>query len=98
MPYNLPYKISDEKDLNIIEERLLNDKSKYKNNSFLEILGSYLEKPIKIELIIGNRLNTRIGKLCEVGQDFVILKNINYGFKTVIPLNFIRIITLLQGN
>lgn len=98
MDNQFPIPITDETDLNYYES--------YLNREFSEIttpkpqlcafLKAYIGKPVKIE-IISNKTETRMGKLSQVGNDFLSLKAHNQT-ETIIPLTSVKVATVLQNN
>jgi len=97
MSYNLPHKISTEKDLNQYESFLLNDiKEHSEKPSLKNLLEKHIGKSIKLDIKFVNRLESKSGILRMVGSDFILIENNCQ--KSVIPLENINFINLPRGN
>ena len=78
MENNFPIPIMNDNDLKVYEDYLRKDNpiSIEANHKTLlpEYLKSYIGKSVKVELLIGTRLECKIGTLLEVGTDFLVIK------------------------
>lgn len=97
--------IVSEKDLNIYENYLNKDTAKYpvsienpKNNSLPNHLHNHIGKLIKTESVIGETVICKIGKLLQVGNNFLVVKLPNACATTVIELSSVKFITIVHDN
>lgn len=98
MNNQLPVPITDETDLDYYKS--------YLNREFSEIttpkatlcalLKAYIGKSVKID-IVGYKPETRMGKLSQIGDDYLILKSQNQT-EIIIPLTSVKLVTVLQNN
>lgn len=108
MPYQLPSHISCDKDLDIYEKYLKREtnnpsaknniiNSAHENFTLLSYLNqNILGRTVKVECLIGNYFQTKIGTLINVGIDFLEIK-LNKGFENIlIPINFIKYISVIN--
>lgn len=118
MDYNIPHRISEERDLAVYESYLKNERNNSGEISAKadcakktvlklegsggEYLRSYLKKQIgklvKIEALVGERLEVRTGILWEIGEDFIEIKLNRNCCTTVIDLSAVRFITVIHNN
>lgn len=103
-----PIPIMNEKDLKVYEDYLKKDHSKNmkpvikgsisQSVTNLVFLPAYLKnhigKLVKIEVLVGNRMECRVGILLEVGADFLVIKLKPSGNTTIICGNIIKFITI----
>ncbi len=96
---NFPIPITTENDLSFYEDYLLAefDVSPKPTPNLTDYLGAYIGKPIKIDCTVGNRLESKIGTLTNVGEDFIAI-NLQNGKNMVIALNTVKFLTILQNN
>ncbi len=129
MQRNFPRHISSEKDLNLYEEYLENDKAidnsnelsckiepksynminRYQNSPalpksygsdmfFQGYLKNHKGKLVKVESLLGNRLETRIGILFDVGANYIVLKLNRNSCSMMIEASAIKYITIIHDN
>ncbi len=96
---NFPIPITTENDLSVYENYLLGefDISPKPTHNLTDYLKSLIGKTVKIDCAIGNRLESKMGILTQVGQDFITIalqskKDMVIGLKTV------KFLTILQNN
>lgn len=69
------------------------------NSVFLPAyLKSHIGKLMKIECLIGNRIEIRIGTLLEVGADFLVIKLKENCSSMVIEGSSVKFITIIHNN
>lgn len=68
-----------------------------KSPTFKNLFNTLLESVIKIDCTVGNRLEAKIGKLKEIGDDYVLL-TLQNGKNMIIGLESIKFVTILQNN
>ena len=96
---NFPIPITTENDLNIYENYLIDEfeiSPKPKHN-LTDYLKSYIGKPIKIDCAIGNRLESKIGVLTQIGEDFIAITTQSKR-NMLTRLENIKFLTILQNN
>ena len=98
--YQLPPHINNAKDLDIYEKYLKresNETTAQNDYSLLSHLkNNIIGKTVKIECLIGCYFQTKIGTLINVGVDFLEIK-VNRGFESIlIPVNFIKYISVIN--
>ncbi len=109
MENNFPIPIMNDKDLKVYEDYLKKDNQKpviksyvpetLTNTVFLPAyLKNHIGKLVKIEALVGNRLECRVGTLLEVGADFLVIKLQQNCCTTVIGGNSIKFITIIHDN
>lgn len=70
-----------------------------KNPVFFQcFLKKHVGKLIKAESLIGNRLDTRIGILLEIGSDYIVIKPNKNCVTTVIDLKCVKYISIIHNN
>ncbi len=96
---NFPIPITDETDLEFYEEYLKEEftLATDKKPTLCAALKSYIGKAVKADCAIGNRLESRIGILTEVGDDFFMIKPPNRR-EIIINLNSLKFLSILQNN
>ena len=113
MENNFPIPIVSEKDLNVYEN-YLKQENKQKNISikskvyvpetltnpvFLPaFLKNHIGKLVKIESLVGECLQAKIGTLLQVGADFVVIKLNQNCSSMVIEGRSIKFITIIHDN
>ena len=97
--------IVSEKDLNIYENYLNKDKNKYPvsienptNNLLPSYLYTHIGKLIKTESVIGENIICKVGKLLQVGNNFLVIKLKDTCATTVIELSSVKFITIVHDN
>ena len=94
--------INDSKDLKVYEKYLANDTVCYENENnncgyFKGYLKKCIGKLIRVESLIGNRLQTRTGILMDVGCDYIVIKTATNCSSMVIEGTSIKYITVLHS-
>ena len=84
--------ITCEKDLEIYEKHLQGDLLGEMN--FKKHLINCKGKMVLVETCVGGNVSKKIGKLLEVGDDYIVLKNANSCQSTIIPASNIYFITV----
>jgi len=70
-----------------------------KNPVFFQcFLKKHIGKLIKAESLIGNRLDTRIGILLEIGSDYMVIKPGKTCVTTVIDLKCVKYVSIIHDN
>ena len=70
-----------------------------KNPIFFQcFLKKHIGKLIKAESLIGNRLDTRIGILLEIGSDYMVIKPSKNCVTTVIDLKCVKYVSIIHDN
>ena len=114
MENNFPVPIVNEKDLMVYEDYLKADNKKQtfittKNKSYIPetltnpvFLPAYLKnhigKLVKIEALVGDCLQSKIGTLLQVGADFIVIKLNQNCSSMVIEGRSIKFITIIHDN
>lgn len=113
MENNFPIPIVNEKDLNVYENYLKQDNKEknvlIKSKSYVPetltnpvFLPAYLKnhigKLVKIESLVGDCLQTKMGTLLQVGADFVVIKLNQNCQSLVIEGRGIKFITIIHDN
>lgn len=104
MSDNFPIPINNETDLvfyeNYLNKEFENDISLtiHKTKTLKNLLESYIGFFIKAEVCVGNRLEVRVGKLLEIGQDYLCLSSSSNKCKTIIDIKSVRFFTIPQNN
>ena len=113
MENNFPIPIVSEKDLNVYENYLRQDNKAtnvvIKNKSYVPetltnpvflpaFLKNHIGKLVKIESLIGDCLQAKIGTLLQVGADFVVIKLNQNCSSMVIEGRSIKFITIIHDN
>ena len=114
MESNFPIPIVNEKDLMVYEDYLKADNKNQtniatKNKSYIPetltnpvFLPAYLKnhigKLVKIESLVGDCLQARIGILLQVGADFIVIKLNQNCSSMVIEGRSIKFITIIHDN
>ncbi len=114
MENNFPVPIVNDKDLRLYEDFLKSDNKNQtalttKNKSYVPetltnpvFLPAYLKnhigKLVKIESLIGDCLQSRVGTLLQVGADFVVIKLNQNCSSMVIEGRSIKFITIIHDN
>ena len=113
MENNFPIPIVSEKDLNVYENYLRQDnkatKVVVKNKSYVPetltnpvflpaFLKNHIGKLVKIESLVGECLQAKIGTLLQVGADFVVIKLNQNCSSMVIEGRSIKFITIIHDN
>ncbi len=89
--------ITCEKDLEVYEKQLHNGLGDEKN--FKKHLTNCKGKMVLVETCVGGNVSKKSGKLLEVGDDYIVLKNANSCQSTIIPAANIHFITVTHcGN
>ncbi|MBE6749606.1 MAG: hypothetical protein E7560_00385 [Ruminococcaceae bacterium] len=103
MKYNLPQRITSEKDLSVYEEYLKCDLKKsgfgsadIRDLDFNMYLNAQKNKFARVEICVGSLLQTKTGVIFAVGSDYIVLKQ-NNGCETAIPFAAIRALTITQA-
>lgn len=65
---------------------------------FQGYLKNHRGKLIKVESVLGDRLESRTGILLEVGNDFLVIKLQRSCLSMMIPGSFIKYITIIHDN
>ncbi len=99
MHNDFPVPITSDKDLDIYQSYLSSEleESNITANNMTANLKCYIGNLVKTDCAVGNRLESKIGILDTVGEDFVIL-NLQSRKKALIPLNSVKFLTILQNN
>lgn len=118
MENKFPCPIISEKDLNVYEDYLNNNRNKEvktknitvpKNNRNLtvnnqksmtatEYLNNQIGKLVRVESLIGNCLEKRVGTLVVVGSDFIVIKLYQGCSTMVCEASSIKYITVIHDN
>ncbi len=113
MENNFPVPIVNEKDLNLYENYLKQDNKEknvlIKHKSYVPetltnpvFLPAYLKnhigKLVKIESLVGDCVQVRMGTLLQVGADFVVIKLNQNCSSMVIEGRSIKFITIIHDN
>ena len=113
MENNFPIPIVSEKDLNVYENYLRQDNKAtnvvVKNKSYIPetltnpvflpaFLKNHIGKLVKIESLIGDCLQARVGTLLQVGADFVVIKLNQNCSSMVVEGRSIKFITIIHDN
>ena len=113
MENNFPIPIVNEKDLNVYENYLRQDNKTtsvvVKNKSYVPetltnpvflpaFLKNHIGKLVKIESLIGDCLQAKVGTLLQVGADFVVIKLNQNCSSMVIEGRSIKFITVIHDN
>ena len=110
MENNFPIPIVNEKDLNVYENYLRQEKNILsKNKSYVPetltnpvflpaFLKNHIGKLVKIESLVGECLQVKIGTLLQVGADFVVIKLSQNCSSMVIEGRSIKFITIIHDN
>lgn len=111
MENKFPVPIINEKDLKVYEDFIKVDNPKKQNlpkmytpetllnNVFLPAyLKMHIGKLVKIECLIGNRIETKIGTLLEIGADFLVIKLKEQCCSMVIEGSSVKFITIIHNN
>ncbi len=61
-------------------------------------LKKHIGKLIKAESLIGNRLETRVGILLDVGTDYIVIKPNRNCVTTVIDLKCVKYVSIIHDN
>ena len=98
MNSQLPIPITDESDLNYYEQYLNQELSTVTNAKvhLYATLNAYIGKLVKIDFT-GIKPESRMGKLSQVGDDFLIIKSNNQS-EIIIPITSVKFLTVLQNN
>lgn len=96
---NFPTPITTENDLSFYENYLLGefDVSPKPTQNLTDYLGAYIGKTVKIDCAIGNRLESKIGILTQVGEDFITI-TLQSKKDMIIGLKAVKFLTILQNN
>ncbi len=89
---SFPVPIINERDLEIYDKYINEDNVK----SLPEYLKCHIGKPIKVEAVILNKIETKIGVLMDVGKDFLVLK-LPECQSMIIEGSCIKFITVMHG-
>ena len=84
--------INCEKDLEFYEKHLIGDLSNEMN--FKKHLTNCKGKMVLVETCVGGNVSKKNGKLLEVGDDYIVLKNSNSCQSTIIPADNIHFVTV----
>ncbi len=84
--------INCEKDLEFYEKQLMGNLSDEMN--FKKHLMNCKGKMVLVETWVGGNVFKKKGKLLEVGDDYIVLKNANSCQSTIIPASNIHFITV----
>ena len=95
---NFPIAITNEADLDFYKTYLEQEFKETTPRTFLQKLNDYIEAPIKIECLLGNRIETKIGHLSEVGEDFILLKSLQNRQKLLLHLSTVKAVMPLKEN
>lgn len=113
MENNFPIPIVNEKDLSVYENYLRQDnKAKnmpIKNKSYVPetltnpvflpaFLKNHIGKLVKIESLVGDCLQVKMGTLLDVGADFIVIKLNQNCSSMVIEGRSIKFITIIHDN
>lgn len=127
MEQNLPKNITNERDLELYERYLRNDRQtetaranqrypmqienrrnamqtqrepqSFENPIFFQgYLKKHIGKLVKAESLIGNRLESRMGILLEVGADFLVIKSMRNSVSIIIELKNVKYVTVVHDN
>ena len=127
MEQNLPKNITNERDLELYERYLKNDRltetgrtnpryptqienrrntvqarrepESLENPTFFQgYLKKHIGKLIKAESLLGNRLESRMGILLEVGADFLVIKSMRNSVSVIIDLKNVKYVTVVHDN
>ena len=93
---NFPISITNEADLDFYQNFLNKNFEKPIQNTFSEKLRAHLQSPVKIDCVIGNRLDTKFGRLLDVGEDFILIKHPQSNQKMLIPTSAVRFVTITK--
>ncbi len=99
MNTDFPVPITSIDDLEIYENYL---KEEFRNQTaptknLKDRLKTLIGSLVKIDYPVGNRLESKIGRLLEIGEDFISI-NLQNGRNMVIGLNTVKFLTVLQNN
>lgn len=96
---NLPIPITTENDLSVYENYLIEefDVSPKPTPNLTDYLKSYIGKPVKIDCDIGNRFESKIGILTQVGKDFITI-SLQSKKDMIIALKTVKFLTILQNS
>ncbi|MBR4116975.1 MAG: hypothetical protein IKK65_02725 [Clostridia bacterium] len=94
-----PLPLTNETDLEVYEEYLKNEfsENRHQPQTLTSILKGYIGKNVKADCAIGNRLESRIGLLTDVGENFLIIKPPNRQ-ELIIHLGSLKFLSILQNN
>lgn len=127
MEQNLPKNITNERDLELYERYLKNDRQtetaranqrypmqienrrnamqtqrepqSLENSIFFQgYLKKHIGKLVKAESLIGNRLESRMGILMDVGIDFLVIKSMRNSVSIIIDLKNVKYVTVIHDN
>ena len=73
MDDNFPVPLTNERDLDLYEKYINNADSGFKK-SLPQYLSCHIGKPVRVETVILNRMDTKAGILLDVGRDYLVLK------------------------
>lgn len=92
-----PSPITNEADLDFYENYLQQEFKKPRHETLMQRLEAFVGCRLKTEYSIGNRSEIKIGKLLEIGQDFILIAQAPNGQKTLVLSDSINAVTIL-GN
>ncbi len=98
MNTDFPIPITTATDLEFYENFLKQEFKITPATSFIQNLKSYIGSLVKIEYTVGNRIEAKTGWLLEVGEDFILLKQMQTGQKTLLRSSVVKFVTLLKNN
>jgi hypothetical protein len=96
MYLDFPSPIDNDSDLEFYENYLKQEFKTTQHSTFVEYLKRYIGFTLKIDCAIGNRIDTKIGKLTEVGEDFILLNIAPTNQKTMVRLGNVKFVTILK--
>ena len=99
MNSNFPVPITSVTDLEFYEN-YLKEEFPHKTDTDINLhkhLKTLVGNIVKIDCSVGNRLESKIGKLIQVGEDFLTL-NLQNGRNLSVCLSNIKFVTVLQRN
>lgn len=73
MDDSFPVPLNNERDLDLYE-RYINNADGGFERSLPQYLSCHIGKPVRVETVILNRLDTKVGILLDVGKDYLVLK------------------------
>ena len=96
MDDNLPIPIYSDKDLLFYENYLNREFPSTNTENSYEYLNKFLKSIVKIDCGIGNRIESKIGILDSINEDFLVI--IQNQKKCIILLKCVKFITVLRQN
>lgn len=63
-----------------------------------DFLSSHIGKLLRVDFLIGDRLESRKGKLLNVGKEYIVLKLFQNGCTVICDINSIKFVTVVHDN